>query len=145
MAEKKIKGNYFTQILNGYKGDPGEPEKLEQITFQKGWLSPGKQIERLIEAGERLEIYRDENYDEFYFNGEEPSINPLRTAEDIQDELLIAQNSLDKAKKARERLKSEYDKAVQKELEKQAKKQNEKATEKQEQTQKTETDQETPK
>jgi hypothetical protein len=117
---------YWQQYLNG-ESHKGEPERLEQITVQKGWLSPGSQIARLIEAGERLEIYRAENYDEFYYGEDEPSLDPIRTAEDIQDELLLAREGIAKMKAAEERLqkahtdrlKIEEEKAKEKALNKQ--------------------------
>lgn len=115
--EKKLSKPYWTQYLEETE-HAGEPERLEQVTFQVGWLSPGKQIERLIEAGDRLDKYKDENYDEFYFGDDEPSLDPIRTAEDLQDELLYAKQATERAKKAEQKIKEAYQKAAEKEQEK---------------------------
>jgi hypothetical protein len=83
---------------------PGQKFTEPSITEQKGWLSPGNQLRRLQEAGERLEAYRMENYDEYYYGDEEPSLDPIRTAEDLQDEMLIMKDRMERAKKAHERV-----------------------------------------
>jgi hypothetical protein len=88
----------------------GERLPTESITEQKGWLSPGAQLRRLTEAGTRLETFRMENYDEYYYGQEEPSLDPIRRAEDIQDEMLIVKQRIERATAAQERLKEALEK-----------------------------------
>jgi hypothetical protein len=97
----KMAKPYLLQMAETRKGQKfTEPS----ITEQKGWLSPGSQLRRLQEAGERLEAYRMENYDEYYFGDEEPSLDPIRTAEDIQDEMLIIKDRMERSQKAQQKL-----------------------------------------
>jgi hypothetical protein len=138
---------YLMQMLEEREGQKVEQES---ITEQKGWLSPGSQIRRLIEAGERLEQYRMENYDEYYFGDEEPSLDPIRRAEDIQDEMLIIQNRIERQKTAFKNLEEKLKERKEKEAEIQAKKEQEqidkiaKRTAELKEELKTKTDPETP-
>jgi hypothetical protein len=109
--QEKLKGRRTNMIkAKGYleqmdETREGQTFTMPSITEQKGWLSPGNQLRRLQEAGERLAEYRLENYDEYYFGDEEPSLDPIRTAEDLQDELLIIKGRMDKYQQANKRVK----------------------------------------
>jgi hypothetical protein len=106
---------WYTRYLQGLKSPPEPPTTDKDIVEQKGWLSPGSQIQRLIEAGERLDNYRMENYDEYFYGEDEPSLDPIRKAEDIQDELLHARKAIQRMKDTETRLTEEHKKRLEEE------------------------------